>query len=127
MKTSWEEIEAKDLFELVMFEFLSDAEIASRFNVSINAVKRKRKLFKTPAPPEKKYHDMIKKNPKLKASLHDKAKSDLLKKEDVDSLAKVITNYAFRSGPIEDIAYSGEIEQGFRSNLDSRFRCHLNT
>jgi len=24
-------------------------------------------------------------------------------------------------------AYSGEIEQGFRSNLDSRFRCHLNT
>lgn len=111
MNISWNEIKAEDLFELVMIEFLSDSEIAAQFNVSIKAVKEKRKCFKLSTPPEKKYHDMIKSNPKLKDSLDDKAKSELLKKENVDSLAKAITNYAFRSGPIEDFHADGRISQ----------------
>ncbi len=105
MNDVWEKITKDELRRLA--EKFPDSMIAKRYGVTVHQVSYKRKKF-----------GIIMKNLAYQKALaitkrhHIKsisAKDWLLDKENIDPIAKALTQYAFRSGPVEDMHAVGKL------------------
>jgi len=110
MKNEWNMITKEFLKQLYYEEGLSDNEIAVRFGVSSETVRRKRKKFSISYATQI-YKQFSKENEEQMAALNLHSKKRLLQKENIDMLSKAITHYIFRNGPVEDMHADGKLSQ----------------
>ncbi len=108
---TWENISKAQLASLFFAENISDYLIADLYNIKKNQVTYKRKkLDITRNSPE--YYDRIyQKIMKDIPELNTQAKEFLCKKENISIIAKAITHYIFRNGPVEDMHTQGKFSQ----------------
>lgn len=93
------------------FRDLLDREIAELYGVTIHQVRYKRyKLGVTLR--NKMYEDIHSQSSELYNHLNSVAKKQLLKSpQDIDGIAKALTQHVFRSGPVEDMHVAGKLTQ----------------
>lgn len=102
----WKDITEETLKDLYYEQNLSDRSIAESFGVTKNQVKYKRNKFAISIK-NKVYDDFISQS----SGVYNHSKIRLLKPENIDGAAKVLTYYAFRNGPVEDIHANGKLTQ----------------
>lgn len=109
-KLDWNSITREELEKL--FENTSDNMIAELFNVSKSQVKYKRDKWNI-----KQINYSINKllnkdtENKILDEINNMSKERLLKKENFDNISIALTQYLFRSGPIENMQHSGKLSQ----------------
>lgn len=106
MNTEWESITKEELAELA--KELPNSVIAEKYGVTVGQVRYKRKKFGITMYDMAFQHVLEKKNmQKIKNAIS--ARDQLINRDNIDSLAKAITQYAFRSGPVEQIHIEGKL------------------
>jgi predicted transcriptional regulator len=110
MKLSWDDINEEDLKELYYDKNLSDKQIANMFGVSKGKVSYKKKKFGISFK-NKVYQDFIKENSELFEQLNSNSKERLLRRDNIDSISKAITHFAFRNGPVEDMHANNQLSE----------------
>jgi len=110
MKNEWKTITKDILKQLYYEEGLNDNEIATRFEVSSETVRRKRKKFALSYATQI-YKQFLKEHEEQMVELNLHSKERLLKEENIDMLSKAITHYIFRNGPVEDMHTDGKLSQ----------------
>lgn len=106
----WEQITKEKLMELAYEQNLSDRQIAELYGVTIHQVRYKRNRFGVSLR-NKMYGDILEQRCELYNHLNSEAKKELLKRENIDGIAKALTQYVFRSGPVEDMHAAGKLTQ----------------
>ncbi|MDR1572692.1 MAG: hypothetical protein LBS24_00070 [Clostridiales Family XIII bacterium] len=114
----WNAITPHELRELN--EKFSDSRIAEMYKVSVGQVRYKRKKFGI------KWTDRFQTplymaEVGLMRSFNDSARKALLENPDVDMLAKAITQYAFRSGVVENMHGAGKLTDADMKELNIFF------
>src|SRR5690625_4191329 len=96
----FEELNIRDFEKLVIVEGKTEKQIVELFDVTLEEVEEKRKLMNI----RNKSIDLLFKNRgELVKKLNKQAKNDLFKEENLSQIAIVITHFAFRNGPVEDM------------------------
>lgn len=106
----WKDISQETLKDLYYEQNLSDRSIAELFGVAKNQVRYKRNKFDISIK-NKIYDDFISQSSQVYNGLNNDSKTRLLKPENIDGIAKALTHYAFRNGPVEDIHANGKLTQ----------------
>jgi hypothetical protein len=114
----WNAISPQELRELN--EKFSDSRIAEMYSVSVGQVRYKRKKFGIKWTDRFRSHLYMTEADMLQ-SLNDFARKTLLENPDVDMLAKAITQYAFRSGVVEDMHGDGKLTDADMKELNIFF------
>ncbi len=108
---NWKEI-TKEQLEKLFNENITDRMISELYNVSISTVRNKRKKFNISfQSPDYLYSKLIKEDSSLFDLLNQNAKERLMKSENIDWLAKALTHYVFRLGPVEDMHADNKLTQ----------------
>lgn len=103
----WKSVAKDDLEKLYYIEQMSDQGIADLYGVARSTVIRKRRQFGITYN-LKLYKGMEQSNSELMEKLnHDSY--ERLQTADIDSMAKALTHYAFRNGPVEDMHADGKL------------------
>ena len=137
----WVQVDKRELERLYYEENLPDAVIADRFGVSRNEVKKKRKLYnigilqhcinqaaaEMPGLADGQYQQAISEllSPKSLSMLNQQAKERLLRPENIDMMAKALTHYIFRLGPVESMHADGRLSQEDMKALNVYMVNHL--
>ena len=110
MDILWNQITMEELTSLYYDNELSDRQIAELYNISKSKVAYKRKkhgiTFRN-----KVYRDFQERNSDLFEKLNSDSKERLLKRENIEMLSKMITHFAFRNGPVEDMHANNQLSQ----------------
>jgi hypothetical protein len=114
----WNAITPEELRELN--EKLSDSRIAEMYRVSVGQVRYKRKKFGI------KWTDRFQTllyatEDDMLRGFNDYARKIILENPDVDMLAKAITQYAFRSGVVENMHGDGKLSDADMKELNIFF------
>ena len=99
---SWKDITREQLKYLLVDKDMSTSSIAEMFNVSVSQVKYKRDKFKLKQT-DVIFERMALENKSVFDILDESSKEWFMDPQNIDSIAKAITLYAFRNGPIEDV------------------------
>ena len=105
---TWENVSREHLKHLLVDENMTAAAIAEGFGVSVSKVQYKKKKYGLTSA-----YIMFEKFAKgedkeLMDSINEIAKDWFLDAENIDAIAKSITNYVFRQGPVENIHTEGK-------------------
>lgn len=98
MDKTWGSITKEELKQLYFDDDLCDNQIADIFGITKGKVTYKRKKFDISFK-NKVYEDLMNENSELFKKLNADSKDRLLKRENIDSIAKAITHFSFRNGP----------------------------
>lgn len=122
-KLEWDNITKEQLKELFK-ENCSDTMIAELYGVTKSKVQYKRTKWditiKNFAMEEMKQTDLFQ-------QLNESSKDRLLDKDNMDILAKAITHYIFRNGPIEDMHSENKFSQKDMKTLNKYMVDHIAT
>lgn len=137
----WEQVGKLELEQLYYAENLSDSLIAERFGISKNEVRKKRKLYNismlmhsidnvfleypglTVTQFQKEISDLL--SPEELYTLNQRAKERFIQFENIDALAKALTHYIFRHGPVENMYVNGQLSQEDMKALNKYMVNHL--
>lgn len=104
----WENVDRELLEKLYYEEGLSDQRIADRCQVSKNKVIYKRKKYGI-TQAKRLYRQYEKQNAELFQTLNQHSCERLWKRENVDELAKAITNYVLCGEPVQEMRADGRL------------------
>lgn len=137
----WEQVDKRELERLCYEENLADSVIADLFGVSRNEVKKKRKQYnigmrqhsieqaaaEIPGLADRQYQQAMAEmlSPGISEMLNQRAKERLLCPENMDALAKALTHYIFRNGPVENMHAEGKLSQKDMKTLNVYMVNHL--
>lgn len=110
MSLSWNDITEEELKHLYYEEELTDRQIADIFDVAIGKVTYKRRKFGISIK-NMVYQEFMSQNSDLFNELNLNSKERLLRRENIDSISKAITHFAFRNGPIEGMHANAQLSQ----------------
>ncbi len=137
----WEQVGRLELERLYYEENLSDSLIAERFGISKNEVRKKRKLYNVSIQMhsidnafleysrladtrfQKEISDLL--SPEELYALNQRAKERFIQFENIDALAKALTHYVFRHGPVENMHVNGQLSQEDMKVLNKYMVNHL--
>lgn len=104
---SWKDVTEDQLKYLYVEEDLLESQIAELFDVKQSQVNYKRTKYNI------KFRDKVIKGflENIPDSLNEQAKDRILNDFDIDKFAKMITHFAFRNGPVEDIHANNQLSQ----------------
>lgn len=94
-KLDWKTISKEQLYQLAMVEELIDSQIEDLYDVTNSQVKSKRYKFGL----KHNYYSL------------ESIQRIFLNEQCIDTFSKAITEYAFRSGPIEDMHANNQLSQ----------------
>jgi hypothetical protein len=114
----WNMIGSQELREL--YGKFSDSRIAEMYNVSVGQVRYKRKKFGITLK-SRIFEQLLAHDAETMQPFNDFARSALLEDPDIDMLAKAITQYAFRSGVVEDMHSEGKLTDADMKELNIFF------
>lgn len=115
----WDLITKEQLENLYINENLPNSYIADLYDVNPNKVTYKRKKWNITINSAKYiYNNYVKNNQELFDTLNKDSKERLLKEENIDLIAKAITHYIFRNGPIEDMHANNQFSQSDMKTLN---------
>ncbi|MDR1245668.1 MAG: hypothetical protein LBK57_01405 [Clostridiales Family XIII bacterium] len=114
----WDTISPQTLRELNK-EF-PDSRIAEMYNVSVGKVRYKRKKFGI-ALKAGIWDNLRSQDSATMQPFNDFARNALLENQNIDALAKAITQYAFRSGVVEDMHSDGKLSDADMKALNIFF------
>lgn len=103
----WDKITADELGNL--WRTMCDSQIAELFHVTVDKVRYKRQKHGITLK-NRIYDDFVNENPELFQKLNSSSKERLLE-SDLNVLAKALTHYVFRNGPVEDMHANGQLSQ----------------
>lgn len=106
----WKDITKSTLKDLYYEQNLSDNNIAELYGVSKSQVQYKRNKFGITFK-NKIFDDFVSLNGDLFKCLNTDSKTRLLKPDNIDGIAKALTHYVFRNGPVEDMHADGKLTQ----------------
>lgn len=106
----WKDITEETLRDLYYDRNLSDSSIAELYGVTRGQVRYKRHKFRITFR-NKIYDTFVSQNSELFNHLNNDSKTRLLQVENIDGIAKALTHYAFRNGPVEDMHADGKLTQ----------------
>lgn len=105
---AWNDVTKSILRELYYEKGLSDEEIAKIYGVTKNKVRYKREKFGITFK-MKVLEECMRENKEMFDKLNSDSKARLLNNENIDGIAKALTHYAFRNGPVEDMHSDGKL------------------
>lgn len=109
---NWDEISKEQLESLFIDENISNNTIAELYNVSPDKVRYKRKKWGISFFSSKSlYRSFAADNEELLLTLNEDSKERLMGKENIDWIAKALTHYLFRNGPVEDMHANNQLSQ----------------
>lgn len=109
-EVKWSNINKEQLKYLFIDKELPDATIAKMFNVGKDQVTYKRKKFNISL--KSCWYDAFRVRDKEKVeAINNESKNRVLTQDNLDKIAKAITHYAFRNGPVEDIHANNQLTQ----------------
>jgi hypothetical protein len=103
-------ITEEELKHLYYDEELTDREVADMFGVAIGKVTYKRRELDITIR-NMIYQEFINKNDELFEKLNSDSKKRLLRRENIDSISKVITHFIFRNGPVENMHVNDQLSE----------------
>ena len=104
------EISEKILKKLYFSDDLNDREIAEKYDISIGKVRYLRKKYHIQYN-DKVVYRFLNSNSDNKKRMDEVSFIEINNPDYIDVYAKAITNYLFRSGPIEDMHSVGQLSQ----------------
>jgi hypothetical protein len=114
----WNTISPEELRDLN--EKFSDSRIAEMYDVSVGKVRYKRKKFGIILR-DRIWENLRSQTAEILKPFNDFAGNSLLEPQNVDMLAKAITQYAFRSGPVECMHSEGKLSDADMKTLNIFF------
>jgi len=114
---NWKDITEETLKHLYYEEGMTDSMIAKEYGVTIGQVRYKRSKFGISIK-NQIYEEFASQNGELFEQLNRDSKERLLKQENIDSIAKALTHYAFRNGPVENMHAEGKLSQDDMKTLN---------
>lgn len=109
-EVKWSDINKEQLKYLFIDKELPDATIAKMFNVEKGQVTYKRKKFNISL--KSCWYDAFRVRDKEKfEAINNESKNRVLMQDNLDKIAKAITHYAFRNGPVEEIHANNQLTQ----------------
>jgi hypothetical protein len=117
MNLLWDNITEEELKHLYYDEELTDRQIADMFAVAISKVTYKRRKFGITIK-SMIYQEYMNQNSNLFSELNLNSKERLLKRENIDSISKATTHFAFRNGPIEDMHANNQLSENDMKTLN---------
>jgi hypothetical protein len=107
IELSWTDISEEQLRKLYAGEKIPTVLISRLYNVKKSQIDYKRKKFGI------NFMETITNNfvDNVSKNTNETMKKVFLDNFDIDKLSKIITNYAFRNGPVEDIHASGKLSE----------------
>jgi succinate dehydrogenase flavin-adding protein (antitoxin of CptAB toxin-antitoxin module) len=114
----WNAITPQELRDLN--EKLSDSRIAEMYGVSVGRVRYKRRKFGITWM-DRLRTQFYARDADVMQKFNDSARKALLENPDVDMLAKAITQYAFRSGVVENMHVEGKLTDADMKELNIFF------
>lgn len=109
---NWDEISKEQLESLFIDEGILNNDIASLYDVTPEKVRYKRRKWNiTIYSPKYSYQDIMRENSELFLILNEDSKERLKGKENIDWIAKALTHYIFRNGPVEDMHANNQLSQ----------------
>ncbi|WP_051585966.1 hypothetical protein [Caldanaerobius polysaccharolyticus] len=114
----WKNIIEETLKDLYYKQGLTDRNIAELYGVTKgkvpdlnvkNIISRLRKKI---------IDDLASQNSELFNKLNEESKARLLRYENIDGIAKALTHYAFRNGPVEEMHADGKLTQDDMKTLN---------
>lgn len=104
-KLIWEEITEKQLRFLYVDEGVSSFSISLLYDVKQSQVDYKRKKFNI------KFREIVAKNlvENTPPSLNLESKQRIINEFNIDKISKMMTHFAFRNGPVEDMHSAGKL------------------
>lgn len=106
----WKGITEETLKQLCYDKGMSDSLIAEKYGVTKAQVRYKRNKFGISSK-NMTYDRFVLRNREVFEQLNKDSKERLLKAENIDGIAKALTHYAFRNGPVEDMHADGKLSQ----------------
>ena len=103
----WSKITREELIEL--HKSMTDRQIAEYFNIAVGKVRYKRNKYGITLKNDI-YNEFSDQNSELFQKLNADSKERLLG-ADLDVIAKALTHYIFRNGPVEDMHTNGQFSQ----------------
>lgn len=110
-KLDWDNISGDQLSKLFFVENIPNSLIAELYGVSSNKVRYKREKLDIKIGSTDYYKNLYKELMKEHPELEIKAKENLLQEKNIPLIAKAITHYIFRNGPVEDMHADGKFSQ----------------
>lgn len=111
---NWEEITKEEMQEL-FDENIPDSMIADLYKINKSKVTYKRRKWditrSSSIERQLKSFDIYK-------EINEESKNRLLDKKNMDKMAKALTHYLFRNGPVEDIHSEGKLSQSDMKKLN---------
>lgn len=117
MSLSWDDVGEAELRRLYYDKRLSDGQIADLFNISRGKISYKRKKFGISIKDQIR-EELIGQRGELYNKLNAEFKERLLSRENIDAVAKAITHFAFRNGPVEDMHSNDQLTQNDMKTLN---------
>jgi hypothetical protein len=117
MNKKWEEIKKEELEFLFYTEKLTDQMIADKYNVTKGKVSYKRRKFGISIQ-NQIFEELKDKNSKIYKEANEVSKQNLLENFSIDQMAKAITVYSFRNGPIEDMHANNQLSDADMKTLN---------
>lgn len=113
---NWDEITKEQLEYLFIDESIPNQMIADLYDVTYEDVRRKRRkwditIYSSKYVVKKFYDGFVGKNEEMFAFLNKNAKDRICKGDNFDWIAKALTHYLFRNGPVEDMHANHQLSQ----------------
>lgn len=112
----WNSITKEQLEKLFIYDEISNQRIADLYDVDYETVRRKRRkwditIYSSTYISRKLYDGFIGENKELFDILNTNSKDRLFKEENFDKIAKALTHYLFRNGPVENMHANHQLSQ----------------
>lgn len=117
MDLKWEIVSREELEMLYYEKKMSDSQIADMYGISKKKVEYRRKKYGITFN-KKILKDFEEENPELFKTLNRDSKVRLCDKSNIDGIAKALTYYVFRNGPIEDMHSEGNLSESDMKTLN---------
>jgi len=117
-KLDWNNISRDQLANLFFVENISNNAISDLYDVSSNKVKYKRGKLDIKLSSNEYYNHLYKEALEAHPYLQETAKENLLQEQNIPIIAKAITHYIFRNGPVEDMHAEGKFSNDDMKKLN---------
>lgn len=101
-KLNFEEINKNELKQMFIDEEISDKLLADLYDVKLSKISYKRKKYGITIR-SSGLNKMLLGTTEESRKLNENCRENILKKENLDLIARAITHFAFRNGPVEDM------------------------
>ena len=113
---NWNDITKEQLEKLFIDEEISNQRIADLYDTDYEAVRRKRRkwditIYSSNYISKKLYDGFVGENKELFDILNMNSKDRLFQEKNFDQIAKALTHYLFRKGPVEDMHANHQLSQ----------------